>query len=182
MKKEVVDENKLVAKQTLMEITEDARALDALLEEFDGDINDDNAVLAHWMHEVQENLATKIDRYAFLMDRMEMRASQLRAMGQEIHRAARSIERHIEGMKNAVKISMGRMDTKRVEGKVFTFSLVKAKATVMIDEAELPEEFKTQVISMEPNKELIDEKVKAGEKIAGVTVIENRAIRRGIRK
>lgn len=180
--KEETQAQKDKAKQTLMQITSDAQAVVELLEEFDGDVSDENAVLDVWMRDVQDSLATKVDRYGFAMDQIEARARGLRQLAQEIHRSARTLESHLDAMKNAIKIAMSRLSETKLKGKVFSFTLAKAKASVVIDEAQLPEEYFATVISKAVDREKVDAAIAQGIALPGVSVIEGKALRKTIAK
>ena len=74
--------------QTLLDITEDLRALDALLEEFGGDISEPaaEAAVSQWVAELEANLGRKAEGYAALISeldaRVEFRRSEARRLAE----------------------------------------------------------------------------------------------------
>ena len=65
----------------------------------------------------------------------------------------------------------------KIKGELFTLSVQNSKASVVVDEAKLPEKYWTKKVTEAPNKKELYDLLKAGEAIEGATLQENRSLR-----
>jgi hypothetical protein len=119
----------------LYQLTDDLVALDALLQEAGGDVTDasQGAAIESWSQEFQWKLSDKIDAYAGLIRSWE---SDIKACAEERKRLAereRFIANRIDRLKALAKFAMQKLDTRKLEGKLFSISIAKNGGVVPME-------------------------------------------------
>jgi hypothetical protein len=156
---------------TLMEIAQDAMALEQLIFEESGELG---PTLEKWLDEVQGSLAVKVDHYHFAMQRFESSAEMLKKRAAQITAAARALENVSSSLKDRIKIAMETMGIDEVHGSDFRFKRTKGKDRVVIDEKVVSPEFYAERVVRELDKERFLE-------VAGKALLEKRELPAGIR-
>ena len=65
----------------------------------------------------------------------------------------------------------------KIKGELFTISVQNSKASVIVDEANLPKKYWVKKVTESPNKKALYEVLNEGKKIKGATLQENRSLR-----
>ena len=65
----------------------------------------------------------------------------------------------------------------KIKGELFTLTVQNSKASVIVDEANLPKKYWTKKVTESPNKKELYELLNEGKKIKGATLQENRSLR-----
>lgn len=123
---------------TLYELTNDYMNLLELAE--DPDI--DPQAFADTLEALGGELEMKADGYARVMKELEGRAATMRFESKRLENGYKTIERNIDRMKHALQDSMVATDKRKFKTDLFSFSIRKNPASVVIDrETSIPPEF-----------------------------------------
>lgn len=104
-------------KRSLWNIGQDMEALDALLDQVDGDISDPQAQAAveQWMGELQHDTAAKVGRYIALLEKWDGEAVAARAVSDRYQQARKTRENRIAAMKRRLQQWMEQFGMKRID-------------------------------------------------------------------
>lgn len=123
---------------TLYELTNDYLTLLDMAE--DPDI--DPQAFADTLEALGGELEMKADGYARVMKELEGRAATMRFESKRLENGYKTIERNIDRMKHALQDSMVATDKRKFKTDLFSFSIRKNPASVVIDrETSIPPEF-----------------------------------------
>ena len=123
---------------TLYELTNEYMALLEMAE--DPDI--DPQAFADTLEALGGELEMKADGYARVMKELEGRAATMRFESKRLENGYKTIERNIDRMKHALQDSMVATDKRKFKTDLFSFSIRKNPASVVIDrETSIPPEF-----------------------------------------
>ena len=152
-------------KQSLYNITEDQRLINAMLEETGGELTPE---IEEAMMITEENFISKAEAYGATISEYD---AQAEACAQEIKRLQafkKTCENVSKRMKERISVAMMTFDKDKVTAGTFRFSFRKSTAVVVENEELIPEEyFRTERTIC--RKELMDA-LKAGEVIAGAMI------------
>ena len=152
-------------KQSLYNITEDQRLINAMLEETGGELTPE---IEEAMLITEENFISKAEAYGATISEYD---AQAEACAQEIKRLQafkKTCENVSKRMKERMSDAMMTFDKDKVTAGTFRFSFRKSTAVVVENEELIPEEyFRTERTIC--RKELMDA-LKAGEVIAGAMI------------
>lgn len=152
-------------KQSLYNITEDQRLINAMLEETGGELTPE---IEEAMLITEENFISKAEAYGATISEYD---AQAEACAQEIKRLQaykKTCENVSKRMKERISDAMMTFDKDKVTAGTFRFSFRKSTAVVVENEELIPEEyFRTERTIC--RKELMDA-LKAGEVIAGAMI------------
>ena|SRR3990167_1156963 len=164
----------LTKKQTLADIATEAMAIEMALMNQESDFSME---VEAYIIAVEANLATKVDHYKFAMDRFQGSAKLLKERAEEFTRAAKALENISQRLKDRIKEVMLMLDRDEIHGRNYRFKLSPMPDKIVIHEARLSPAYTRQVLTTEPDKEMIKSLIKRGEKIAGVTTEPVHALR-----
>ena len=123
---------------TLYELTNEYMALLEMAE--DPDI--DPQAFADTLEALGGELEMKADGYARVMKELEGRAATMRFESKRLENGYKTIVRNIDRMKHALQDSMVATDKRKFKTDLFSFSIRKNPASVVIDrETSIPPEF-----------------------------------------
>mgnify|MGYP001561026313 CR=1 FL=1 len=158
---------------TLLSAAADARALEVLLQEAQGELSPE---LESWMDEVEKTVAGKVDAYHYILSRLEANEDHLRIEASALEAAARSIAKVRENMKARIKMAMLTMDTDEIKGSAWRFKLSPAQPRLVVDdEGKIPKDY--MVVSYSPDKDKLKAAIKSGAAIEGVHIETTDALR-----
>ena len=129
----------------------------------------DEELIANTLEGVEGEIEIKLDSYGVII--IELQAD-IEKIDQEIKRLTakkKTIANSINYLKNMVIQTMGTLNTRKVKGDKFTWTIAKngGKAPLIIDESMpaicLPEEY--QIWDVKPNKEVIRQDLEAGKEL-----------------
>ena len=129
----------------------------------------DEELISNTLEGVEGEIEIKLDSYGVII--IELQAD-IEKIDQEIKRLTskkKTIANSINYLKNMVMQTMGTLNTRKVKGDKFTWTIAKngGKAPLIIDESMpaicLPEEY--QIWDVKPNKEVIRQDLEAGKEL-----------------
>lgn len=123
---------------TLYQLTDDYLTLLEMAEDPDMD----EQAFADTLEALGGELEMKADGYARVMKELEGRAATMRFESKRLENGYKTIERNIDRMKHALQDSMVATDKRKFKTDLFSFSIRKNPASVVIDrETSIPPEF-----------------------------------------
>jgi hypothetical protein len=161
----------------LLEIKDDIRALDKLLDDADGDLTGQEQIIDAWAAENKENLEEKVDNYAALITE-KMRMYQVRSgEAERLKRLALTDKNRADWLKGMLKHVFDEMCISKMDTDRYRISVAKnggkQKLDIFVPDYELPDSYKNVVpSSFVANKEAIREALEAGKKIDGAVLQE----------
>lgn len=129
----------------------------------------DEELISNTLEGVEGEIEIKLDSYGVII--IELQAD-IEKIDQEIKRLTskkKTIANSINYLKNMVMQTMGTLNTRKVKGDKFTWTIAKngGKAPLIIDESMpaicLPEEY--QLWEVKPNKDVIRQDLEAGKQL-----------------
>jgi len=160
---------------SLIDIADDARALDKLLDEADGDLTGMEQIIDDWKQELGDKFEEKVDSYAALITE-KMRMYQVRqGEAERLTRLALTDKNRADWLKGMLKhvfaeLGVQKMDTDRYRLSVATNG-GKKKLDIYVPANELPAEYILPT-DLEADKKAIRLALEAGEIIPGAVLQE----------
>ena len=151
-------------KKSLLAITAQANSIAERLIESGGEIDPE---LESALAVNQKDLAVKVDSYAIIMDRFDFEIDYLKAKAQEFTDAAKVLANAQDRIKSNLKQALSLMGETEIEGESYKFKLSPSKPKLVIEESQLPQEFKMQDIKWVPDKAQIHDALTAGFNVPG---------------
>lgn len=109
-------------KKSLDYILQDKKALDELLEETGGELNE---ALESFLTEVYGNIETKVDNVAGLIRHLELEASNYEAYARDFSEKKKARENQVKKIKEHFKMLMLYRKVDKLEGEAFTLAIQK---------------------------------------------------------
>lgn len=157
---------------TLFEVSEDMLALDALIEELEGDISNPQveAAITTWMQEISTNEADKINGYCAYIARLSMEVAAAKEQAERYQKKARTRENRIAWLKDRLKKHLEITGRKKIETNINTVAIQAngGKLPMIVDPAVQPErlEQRFQRVTISLDTDAVRKAVEAGEKLA----------------
>jgi hypothetical protein len=162
-------------KVTLKSIRADIIALEELLLENEGEVND---TLETWLVINEKNLSVKTDAYHYMIDQLEQGVDFFKSKAEEANQARKQYESLIDRMKNNLKFTMQELNTDEIRGEEYRYKLSRSKPKVEItSEDKLPASYLKEKIVYSADKDLIKEDLDKGIEIDGARLIESYSLR-----
>jgi hypothetical protein len=159
----------------LLEITDDVRALNQLLDECDGDVTGMEQIIDKWAADLEDSLEEKVDNYAAMITEL-MRMYQVRSgEAERLKRLALTDKNRADWLKGMLKhvfdeMCIKKLDTDRYRVSVATNGGVK-KLDIHVPVEELLLKYQKEVpASLEADKEAIREDLDSGKFILGAVL------------
>ena len=159
--------------RTLLDITRDMDALDALLVEVEGDVTDPRVLEAvtAWFAELDADLKGKVDNYAALITTLEARADVRAKEAERLARRAKTDAASAQFLKDRLRTELEARGLKKVETDRYRVSVVSNGGKlplVLGDERDIPEAFWREVPARkEIDRDAIRQALDAGRPVAG---------------
>lgn len=163
---------------TLLEIEDDVMALDALLNDCQGDVSDPKvqAAVDQWFAENEAMLHTKVDGYAALIQEKKLLAEAAKQEAKRMADKAQQRAAAADFLSYRLKGVMERLGLNKIETPRFTVAVQgnggKQPVDVFGPIDELPEWAKRTKTTIEPDKDKIRERLEAGEKLEFATLMD----------
>ena len=163
---------------TLLNITDDLRALDDLLDEVGGDVSDPQVAEAvdAWFAELDAAMETKVDNYAALITEMMNRAELRAAEAQRLYHRSKIDQQSAGWLKDQLKTVLEQRGIKKVETPRYRVSVAGngGKAPLDIHEpGAVPRELCKHIPERwEPDGDAIRDALGRGEEVPGATQME----------
>lgn len=154
-----------MANFTLYELTEEARELQDMIEEYPPETFSDT------IESLQLMIEDKADSYAAVNQNITNEIAALKAEEERLRARRSALERNQLRLMKAIKEAMNALGKTKIKTEKFTFSVSKngGLQPIKVDAEKLPDKFKKVIV--EPDNEHIREVINAGETIPGVEVL-----------
>ena len=159
---------------SLISLVTQSQELEKQLIESGGEISPE--MESAWM-DLKSTLPEKVDSCAFLIKKCKANHEFYKAQADEIYKIANSFKSVVERINDNVKFTMVENNLTELKGNDVRFLLSKGKPSIKIDEKELDEAYKHQVVSTEIDKKKVEDDLKLGVPVKGARLIENVALR-----
>ncbi len=131
----------------------------------------------------EKNLLEKVDKYVYLIDRLESGVEFFKAKQDEAAKLKKSYESTIDNLKERLKFAMKTLNTNELRGLEYSYKLAKSKSKVKIENIEtIPMEYVREKITYEPDKEKIFAALEIGLQISGATLENTYSLRKSLVK
>ena len=152
---------------TLYELTDEWLQLLQLAE--DGEIDQD--VLADTLEGLDFEIELKADGYAKVIAELDHTIAALKAEEKRMSSRRKAMENHIDQMKKSLFEAMRSTGKEKFKTDLFSFSIRKNPASVILDTTDIPEEY---LVPQDPvvNKKQIMADLKAGKDLTGLAHLE----------
>lgn len=163
--------------QTLLDITADMAALDALLAESGGEITPDTeATLDAFFAETEANLAGKVDAYCALISEMEARADVRKAEAKRLADRARVDENAAAALRERLRFVWEARGLGKVQTQRYTVNLAKVGGKQKLDLRAGVEDLPAWAVTTETvttaNTDAIRARLDAGEALPFASYME----------
>ena len=157
---------------TLLEITDDMLALDALLAECGGDVTDPRAEEAvnEWMNGLSQDFEFKVDNYAALISEMRARAQVRREEAERIAAKVKRDEDAARWLCDRMRDALTLLGRKKVETSRYTLTVAGngGKLPLFIeDETKVGEDYTEIVEVRKIDKDKLREDLESGKEVPG---------------
>ena len=164
-------------KATLLDLANRANEITQLIIEADGELTPE---LEQALAVSEKDIAQKADGYYLMMVTMSNRVKELKELSKQFTDAAKSIDNQLKSLNERLKFAMESMDTDEING--YRFKLSTGKASLVIKHELIGDAFKREVVTTEVDKDLIESKLKAGEKVPGAYLEPTLTLRKYVNK
>lgn len=170
--------NQLAVRQsnrTLPEIIAEAQMIVKALAESGGELTPELEQLVDFN---QAALSTKLDRYAFIDEKLQAESNFWKAKADHYRQIARGCEAMRERLRANIKTGMQALEITELKGLESRYVLVNGGQKLVIDDPEqLPAAFIMQITSTALDKEKITDALKAGFEVTGAKLETITALR-----
>jgi hypothetical protein len=152
------------AKPGLGELVSKSAEITRVLIESGGELTPE---LEREMEHVDLAMADKMDACHFVAERLEREAEYFAEKAKRLQAIAIAHKKASDRIRARVKEAMLALGRTEVMGHEVRFTLVQGAPKLVIQESELPSEFKMQVMQSVPDKERIKEALQRGDRVLG---------------
>lgn len=155
-------------RRTLHDISADLLAIEDMLVELDGDVSDEvGLIVDEWLADINKDLEGKTDGYAALITEIEKRSIARKQESDRMAALAKRDEKHADWLKLKLKATLDFHNIKKVDCRRFRVTVCNngGKIPLIVDEATVPKEYKTQVIETVIDNDSIRNDLEAGTKL-----------------
>ena len=159
--------------RTLLDVTRDMEALDALLAEVEGDVTDPKVLeaVSAWFDELDADLKGKVDNYAALITTLDARAEVRAKEAERLARRAKTDAASAQFLKDRLRTELEARGMQKVETDRYRVSVVANGGKlplVLGDELEIPDAYWREVPARkEIDRDAIRQALDAGRPVAG---------------
>lgn len=162
--------------QSLNNIMKDVMALESLIIENQGEVCE---TLDTWMQINEQNMAEKIDGYAYLIDKLDSTSDFFDKKAKELTQAKKVCQNQIDKLKANLEYTMSTLNTDELLGDSFRYKLQNGKPKVeILDDALIPMYLIREKITLEPDKDKIKAELEKGEPLEFARLVESKTLRR----
>lgn len=160
-------------KQTLFDISDDIMALDELIWENDGDLDNPEVakVLDKFEAEIMNNLEAKVDNYSAYIKTLMHRAQARSDESERLADRAKTDENAAKNLAERLKYVLIKLNIPKVDTPRYSIAICKngGKLPLNVDIApeKLPEEYRTETTTVKANNDSIRAALESGQKVPG---------------
>lgn len=160
---------------SLIDLVRKANELEQQLVESGGEITD-------LISQIEEDLRTDVQRkaedYHFVIERMKSNAEFYKDEAEKFYTVAKSLENTQARIKEFLKGGMQAMDISEIIGERVKVSLSDSKPRMeIIDENDIPQQYKMVVTTHEIDKEKLRADLESGVHVTGARLVQGKTIR-----
>lgn len=160
--------------EEIQNILETYDSADNDLGEYSLTLNEDQqAELDAYLEMLGTQEAEKVDGFAQFLRMSEAQQSALKSEADRLLKRARSIENTRNFLKSRYLEVMERHGLRKVSGQTYTLSRRVTKCVQIVDESIVPAGVKREKTIVEPDKRIIMEMLKSGQKVPGCQLAES---------
>ena len=159
---------------TLSDLVQISHGISVMIIEAGGEFTPELEAL---ISSVDTELETKVDSYVHVLARLEIETDFYKQKAEALTRIARAHASLRERLKDRIKDAMRAMGKPELLGSDSRFKLSKMAPKLSIVEESLPVEYKTEVVSLVPDKDRIKKDLMSGSEIPGARLEEVVALR-----
>ena len=166
---------------TLLKITDNMVALDDLIQECGGDMEDPQVeeAISTWIAEMQDDLEAKVDNYAAFITELKARSATRKAEADRLSARARTDSNTATFLANRLKVALIELGIKKLETDRYRVSVAGNGGKQPLDVyGEVPIEFTKTVV--ETDKAKIREALEGGKEL-DFAILQNRGNRLSIK-
>ena len=166
---------------TLLQMTDDMLALDDLIDECEGDMQDPRIqdAVGNWLAELNENLEQKVDNYAAFIVELKARAEARKIESTRLANRSRTDSRAAVNLADRLKFALGELGIKKLETDRYKVSVAGNGGKQPLDvHGVVPDDFNKSIVS--PDNEKIRAALDAGEEL-DFAILQDRGTRLSIR-
>jgi hypothetical protein len=131
---------------------------------------------------VGQELATKCDRYAFMIERLQSEETFWKEKAEAYSKVAKSCKTLRERLNDNIKFAMLSMETKEIAGDEMRFVLSKLAPKVVLNEEKIPDAWKMVVTERVPDKDRIKAALIDGMPVEGAALEPVYSLRKYVSK
>lgn len=166
---------------TLSGLLFEQRTLSEMLMESGGEIDSE---IEKRIEALEIDLPVKIDRVAFMLEALDDAESRLLDYKAQVDQGIKSAKKTSERLKERVKTLMIQNSVKTLEGESKKLSLSKLKSKLILNEdfEEKHPDFLKEKVVYKVDKEQVRQYIESGLTLDGAELIENYALKKGLKK
>jgi len=165
--------------KSLLLLVEEMSCLTSKLVELGGELSPELEAI---LDQVQGQLETKTDSYAFFIEKLDLEAKFWKEKAEKYAAVSKSCSNLKERLNGSIKAAMIALGKDEIGGEEMRFKLSDSTPRLVIDEALLLGEYKTVLISETPNKEKIRELLKEGKEVTGAYLETGKTLRKYVNR
>ena len=122
---------------------------------------------------IEGQLQEKAVNVAKFMQNLDATAKSIREAEQQMAHRRKSIENRARWIKDYLKTNMEAAGISKIESPWFRLAIQKnPEAVEIVDEASVPDDFKTEVVTVKIDKTAIKQAIRGGGEVPGATLIQ----------
>ena len=131
---------------------------------------------------IENDLVEKIDNYYALIDRMDNEQKFLKEKSDEFLKASKVMKNTSARLKESIKDAMINLKKDEIIGETWRFKIGKLKDKMIINEKLVAEKYYSEKTESFIDKEKIIADLNFGQKVEGVSFIDNYSLRKTVAK
>ena len=160
---------------TLPELVRRANELEEKLVESGGEITD---IIAQIEDDLRTDVQRKAEDYYFILERVKSNSEFYKEEADKYYKIAKSLENTHERIKEFLKGGMIAMDISEIIGERVKVKISDSKGKMeILNENDLPQQYKMIVTTTEIDKEKLRADLEAGQHITGAKLVKGKTIR-----
>lgn len=161
--------------KTLVTLTRESMDLTRMLMESQGEITPD---IEKMLEINKDNLLQKVDNYVSFTNYLDAQCKYWAELEAEARQVRTRLSSSMEQIKIRVKMVMTEMGVTDLDGGMYRYKLSNVRAKVVIEEPNaIPADLTKQTISIEPDKDLIRQRLDSGIDVPGAKLEEVKSLR-----
>lgn len=159
----------------LIELVKRANDLEQALVESGGEITD---IISQIEEDLRTDVKRKAEDYYFVLERMKSNSEFYKEEADKYYKISKSLETTHERIKDFLKGGMIAMDISEIIGEKVKVKLSDSRGKLeIVDENDIPQQYKMVVTTHEIDKEKLRADLEAGVHVTGAKLVKGKTIR-----